>query len=124
MNAKDAEHLLDLTTVIEANRDEAKALLAVMTKDLPGEINAVAALMAGVDVLSATLFGSIDAIHARKGVPLHEVAKEGVQLLQELLNIRMTYELAQRGVLACDCPQCREEEQAVHARAPISVKLH
>ena len=111
------------------NRDEALELREVIRAALPDHMGAVAGLMATVDVLSGLLFGSIDKVHENNQAKggdsdLNNVAREGVRLLQELLNIRLTYELAKRDILACDCPKCRAEQQDEQHTAPVSVKLH
>lgn len=130
MSGYEGREALDLALVIDMNRDEALELREIIRAALPEQMGAVAGLMATVDVISGLLFGGIDKVHEGNlakggdGSDLNNVAREGVRLLQELLNIRLTYELAKRDILACDCPKCREEQRDEQRAAPVSVKLH
>jgi hypothetical protein len=101
--ANQLDHL-GLALVIEASRDEAKALFAAATERLPQEMGAVAGMMASVDFLSCTLFGAVESAYKAKrakgeDASMKEAAAEAIYLLQELLNIRLAYELDRRGLI-------------------------
>ena len=114
---------VDLFTLVEANRVEARKLFEGLVDNLPQEMAAVAGLMASVDLVARILFSSIDTVSREKGLAdPNDAAVEAIRLLQELLNIRLTYELAVRGIAECDCPNCQSLKQEL--KQTVHVKLH